>query len=258
MKKWKFLLLFLLFMPSLALAIKYEPLKVVVIDTGLPRNPEQFPKCIEMENTDLTGTGIYDFDGHATNVANLIRENAGEANVCYSFIKYTNNDKKISDRELVENVALAFKLAYEYGADVINYSGSGVGDNSEEKKTIKKLLERGTAVIVAAGNDSINFAEHCNIYPACYKSRFKTKRDPFKLMAVVGCTDLAKANKNGPINFVNSCKDKKVSYRDCSWDYKNAKQVCEDVNVVRSGTSQATAIVTGKLLKYFDKRFKEL
>ncbi len=195
-----------------------KPIRVAIIDTG-----KSF-----LEDTNLCGSidlvghsfNHVDINGHGTNVSSLIRDNAGDVNYCELPIRYDHIKKPMATSNT------AFRLAITFPVDIINYSGGGTGIDSEECRTIKLALDRGIKVVAAAGNNGNNLAEE-PYYPASCDER----------VIVVGCSNLESSNY-GKVDFTYKCK--------------------QVGSPPMSGTSQATAIHTGKLIqKIYKERLNE-
>lgn len=206
---------------SFTSAMDMDHITVAVIDTGVPSNSEAFKRCYKMPDRDLTGTGLQDLNGHATNVANIIKNTANSEDVCYVFIKYTNGRDSG-----IEKSNEALRIAIEYGVDIINYSSSGAGYSTEEKEILKVALKNNIIVVAAAGNDGKNLDRSCDAFPACYG---------FKLpMLIVGCKDY-NANHGKVVTIKEKC------YKVVAGGF------------TMTGSSQATAKITGRMLAYFKK-----
>jgi subtilisin family serine protease len=207
------LLVFLTFLCSFN-ALADTKLKVAVIDTGLDlRYVQSVPLC-PSEHKDFTGEGLKDIHGHGTNVIGLIVNNAQSKNYCIVIIKayaFKNQQKAF----LTE----ALEYAYNIGANIINLSGGGQEPIEKERQIVKKILDAKRTLVVAAGNDKLDLDTNCNYYPACYDKR----------IYVIG----SYSDYSNYGNFV-----------DTFYDGTNKTAF----GITMSGTSQSTAIFTGKLL----------
>lgn len=201
-----------------AFSLQAKEIKVAVIDTG-----KSFHKNVNLcGSIDLTGDSLDHTDklGHGSNVSYLISKHAENTPHCQLPIKYFYSKK---GKDVLELSNLAIELAIAYKVDVINYSGGGTYFSKRECKSIKRALDAGIKVVAAAGNEGKDLKEE-PYYPAMCDNR----------VIVVGCTDLKASNKGKRINLKVKCSNK-----------GKPKQ---------SGTSQATAIVTGKLIKAMYKQ----
>lgn len=217
----KTLILIIIALTLNSYALDLNMIKVAVIDSGIPTNSSAFPRCDGMKDQDFTGTGIADSDGHATNVANLILNRTEKDRVCFVFLKYYDS-RVIAGFLDISNKALA--KAIEYGVDIINYSSSGIGSSQEENRLLDIALSKNIIIVAAVGNDGIDLDESCIAFPACYKKKLP--------MVIVGCNDF-KVNHGKVVTIKESCKKKKAG------------------GVTRSGSSQGTAIITGRMIKHF-------
>lgn len=125
-------------------------LKVAVIDTGVDLEDERLSDVLCKDgHKDFTSLGLKDAHGHGTHVVGLIKKHAGPGNYCIIMYKYTHLGDYGRDIESLKAANLA-------GADFINLSISGPGDNYEEYIAIKSAIHRGATVVVAAGNEGID------------------------------------------------------------------------------------------------------
>lgn len=193
------------------------PVTVAVMDTGISEGPEEVPLC-KTGHKDFTGEGLQDSDLrlHGTNVASLITIEAGPGTYCLIVLK-------IFPKKGFNMVAYLSALDYvsHHRYNFVNMSFSGNFPLKIEARLIKSILDHGTKIIAAAGNDHHNLDAKCDSYPACVDPR----------IIVVSAPDVVGANTGSVVDI-----------------YENgAKQA--GGGVILSGTSQATARVTGKLVK---------
>lgn len=195
-------------------------IRVAVIDSGAPSNGK-FEHCVDP--IDLTGGGNEDIQGHATNIAHLIKNTtmAKEAEYCFIFIKFYHKTGYNKQALIGESV----KIAVDLKADIINISGGGEGVDALEQAYVLLGLASDIKFVVAAGNDGKNLDENCYYYPACYDPR----------VIVVG--NGRSQNKRSPTSNYGKVVD--------IWVNGTNK---EGGGFIMSGTSQSTAIVTGVLL----------
>jgi len=193
-----------------------NPIKVVVIDSGLDMKYAFRAHLCPGEHKDFTGEGLQDSHGHGTNIVGLIVNNAQSNNYCIVVIKAYSKIRTLNPLFFTEALEYANKIE----ADIINISGGGIGKDSKEEAIVQKLLNNNTTLIVSAGNESRDLDIDCNFYPACYDPRIH----------VIGAH----------INFSNY--GKVVDSYQPGFREKAFGQTM-------SGTSQATAIFTGLFLK---------
>jgi subtilisin family serine protease len=144
-------------------AFPEQRVKIAIIDTGLDIQDPRFKNLI-CGYRDFTNTGIQDNLGHGTHVAGLIKQYAKNKNYCFIVLKYFNNYTESSN---VINNALSktYESLYEFNPDVVNYSGGGPFLEAESI-TVKDLSH--TQFFVAAGNENQNIDKE-PYYPAALK-----------------------------------------------------------------------------------------
>lgn len=212
----------LLLISSSALADKV----VAVIDTGI--DPNSANLCAG-GHRDFTDTFLKDTAGHGTHVAGLISKNAGKSKFCMLNLKFYSPEmsKSISPSSAMKS---AIKYAILLKVDIINISAGGVQSDAEEAFLLKLAIDRGIKVVVAAGNEGTNLNDKCNYFPACYN--------------------------NGLIIVGNLTQQKTRAISSNYGDIVNRWEVGSDVESnlpngkvgKMTGTSQATAVATGKIL----------
>jgi hypothetical protein len=214
-------------------------IRIAVIDTG-------FGYSGIKKDTKLCGIGHTDFSkdhnfiymrplsnlipkdtvGHGTNIVGIIENYAKKSNVDYCIVILKFYSKDQTDKQNLKASIAAIQFATELKADFINYSGGGPSENAEEGRAVRKFLDQGGKFIAAAGNDGEEIGTgDTDFYPAMYDKR----------IVVVGNLD-----KYG-------VRSKTSNYG----RFVNRWEMGEDVTgygIKLSGTSQATAVATGKIL----------
>jgi major intracellular serine protease len=204
-----------------------EPIRVAIVDTGLDLTDTRFTKHLCKEgHKDYTDEGIQDKNGHGTHVAGIIAKFAMDANFCLVIIKYYSETVRI-DRWTAYLASL--KHAVDLKVNYINLSSNGDGDSKFERELIKNNPD--IKFVVAAGNENKNLDVDVT-YPASYD---------YKNVIVVGSTD--KANKKLPSSNYGKIVDHWALGKDVFSTLPNNKLG------YMSGTSQATATITGWLVK---------
>lgn len=199
-------------------AFNKPPLRVAIIDTGLS-NVNSAHMCPD-GHKDFTNSGsIKDTNKfkHGSNIAAIIDREAGPGNWCFVVLKVFNN----SNYSQVQYYLDALKFAATQNYAIVNLSITGPTKLADEETALNQLLNAGVVVNVAAGNDSQQLRRPCNVYPACGDPRLN----------VVSDAGLVRANKGGPVDV-----------------YINGRNV-EGGGVSLSGTSQSTAIFTGRVIR---------
>ena len=227
-----------------------KPVTVGVIDTGFGYQEHgkeaslcklghrNFTHQPEVFKDNRTSTPIpLDLHGHGTNIAGIIDRLAKstKANFCIVVLKYYVNDGYGSQN--LKATVDAINWAADIKLDYLNYSSGGEDPSADEFKAIERYLNGGGTLVVAAGNNGMNLDDKDHhYYPACYTD---------KRIIVVGMLD-----KNG------------VQYR-----YSNYGSVVtrweigaevDGFGISESGTSQAAAVATGKLVAQTKSRCKDV
>lgn len=223
---------------------KPKPVTIGIIDTGFGylNNGKDEAKLCQFGHKDFTIQQQFykdphiktpipvDVVGHGTNIAGIIESYADNTNVnyCMVILKYYMGSGMGSFQN-GQNTIRAIEYAANIKLDFLNYSSGGRDPSEAEYAAIERFLDSGGTLVVAAGNDGENLDEDGHdYYPAKY-----VKKD--KRIIVVGMLD-----KNG-VPLKSSNYGTIVS----RWEV--------GVNVwgfglVQTGTSQATATATGKLV----------
>lgn len=209
---------------------------VAVIDTGFGYQDKghDAPLC-QYGHRDFTKDGStrnygtntpvpIDFNGHGTNIVGLIARYAKKSNYCIVVIKY------YSDRQTgIENLIASGK-ALQYVAnlkvDYVNYSGGGDNFDKTEYLAVKKMLNANTKIVAAAMNNNKNIDSPFDyVYPAMYDKR----------IVVVGNLSWT------------GFKSRSSNYGDrvTRWEVGENQEV---YGITMTGTSQSTAIATGKII----------
>lgn len=215
---------------SSALAKEHSKLlKVAVIDTGLDKSAITH-LCSSGHKSFASRDPLKDNHGHGTHVGGLIEQAAHGSKYCMISLQFF--DPTSPDTNTRASLVSAIDSAIKLKVDYINISAGGVLPDKQEKKLITKALNRHIKVVVAAGNESSNLDKKCSFFPACYDNR----------LVVVG-NMTAKGTK-----FFDSNYGSVVNRWEMGTDVYS-KLPGHNLLGKMTGTSQATAIATGKLLK---------
>lgn len=231
-------LLILLMMLSLSAFAKCKdkPIVIAVVDTGFGFNGvgAEAHLC-KYGHKDFTADQRYykvpssvdpvpaDFNGHGTNIIGTIEQYAQAAhiNYCILVLKYYQRG---SGNLNLANTIMSFMFAGDIQADYVNYSGGGKEPSVEERIAVERYLDQGGHMTVAAGNDGVNLDNPANTYyPAEYDKR----------IVVVGSSD--NSGKHLPSSNYGSMINR--------WELGLHVKA---YGITMTGTSQATAVATGK------------
>jgi subtilisin family serine protease len=222
-----------------------KPIVIAVIDTGIDPT---VPHLCQFGHWSFDSKPLEDTEGHGTHISGLITKYAEHGDYCLVSLKYYQNGGLGSHN--LDNEKLAFRRAIDLNVDFINLSGGGADPNNEERALIEEALSKGIKIIVAAGNDGHDLSV-IPYYPACYDNR----------ITVVGNLGIGGGYKCGD----DVPKDKWAAMRAYSSNYGPSVNRWEVGTAcisnapggqtrVMYGTSQSTAIATGKLVKVELKR----
>lgn len=235
----------ILLQASPLLAQVKKPIVVAVIDTGINQSLNNSNFLCKFGHKDFTGTGMEDRHGHGTNISGLIDQYvkgiilkpdgsnikellSAKANYCQVILKYY--DPKVSGMNNLKNETDALRYAINIKVNYINFSGGGLEFDKEEKALIKEAIDMGIKVVVAAGNEKSDIDVLGKHYYPAYD-------DPRQI--IVG-------NLDGKRRAPTSNYGKSVN----TWEQgTNQYSLRDSIGVsCMTGTSQATAIKSGKLI----------
>ena len=201
---------------------------IAVIDTGFDYTYKKDVKlCKTGHKSFVPGIESTDDDhGHGTHIAGLIAKNA-KTDYCLMILKYYS-PKVRGSNNLLQTIQ-AFRWAIDNDVDMINYSGGGLEPSETEKELILEALDKNIVIVAAAGNEGSDFRKQ-GFYPAMYDKR----------IIVVGNL----AMKKGKVIRAPSS-----NYGD-EVDVQVFGTNVESLNGKMTGTSQATAIVTGRIAEH--------
>lgn len=137
--------------------------RIAVVDTGINVNEKNKPYLCKDGHEDFTGYGLYDAEGHGTEVVQYIIDNSNTKNFCVVVFKFW--ERGLSTQQTISNTVSAFRKAKELKIKLINYSANGNTRTEEEDLFIKNNPE--ITFVVAAGNDNVNL-DISPRYPASY------------------------------------------------------------------------------------------
>ena len=234
---------------------------IAVIDTGISSlSRSKIPVC-RKGSRDFTGTSLEDTYGHGTHISGLIDQYAKNiifrdgdtyektrlkmnglartrTSYCQVILKFWSNAKMTNTEDTMTR---ALRWAIDIHVDAINISAGGQRYSNREYVLIKEALNAGIRIVAAAGNEGKELGKTYDgrvfhVYPA--------ETDP--RIIVVG--NLARTMR--PHSTSNYGKRVNVWVRGedlRSYDLYGG-------TTTMTGTSQATAAVSGKLMRKLMRR----
>lgn len=226
----KYLLPFLLFFTFSI--CKAETIKAMVIDTGVYPHMD-FRHHIK---EDINGFHYKDNNGHGTHVTGLILKDTCSQIELIS-CKYTEGNSKGSFLAAIQ----CFHRAIKENIKVINFASYGKTFEPIEFYILKQIEKKGIILVTAAGNDNKYLGSPCYYsFPACYM---------LQKMIIVGA--LNNRHKRSSIS----------NYGLPGMYWELGEYIYSTLPYNRfgymSGTSQATALATNKILKNICKRLNQ-
>ena len=207
-----------------------EVLKIAVLDTGFDVDSHTVARLCPTGHKDFSTDNTYvrgvPTDGssfrHGTNIAGIIDRYArqGNQNYCIVVIKYWS--EKMVNPLAAEIKAINY--AHKINAAFLNVSGGGNNPSDKENAAVKSYLDDHGVFVAAAGNNGLNMDRDVQYFPAYSDPR----------VIVVGSLN----EKGERSRFSN------YGQRVTSWE------IGEHVDGL-TGTSQATAVRTGKLVSKY-------
>ena len=231
-----FLLLTILVYCQFSYAKCNSKIIVAIIDTGFGYGDRGLDaKLCQTGHRDYSGENIFtntyhtkdpiplDTIGHGTNIVGIIDSYINDINYCIVVLKFYRKNKS---NNTLRSTIDAINYATSIGAKYINYSAGGYIASLEERIAVISFLDNGGTFITAAGNEGLDldfpFRKH---YPSSYDPRIISVGMLNRDGTVARCSNYGKIIKR--------------------WE------IGEDVvgfGLQASGTSQSTAVATGKIL----------
>jgi subtilisin family serine protease len=222
-------------------------IKVAIIDTGIDQLMMNSSSLCETGHKDFTGAGLADHHGHGTHISGIVDQYSKNfipeptssnkdnleliaSNYCQIIIKFF--DSPSYKTNALNNTIMAFRWAINQNVDIINYSGGGTTFSKEERDIVVEALNKGIKVVAAAGNEKSNI-DKIKYFPAMYDKR---------IFIVGNLVDNYSRSIAASSNYGKSVNSWEVGANVFSrlpnkaWGFM-------------SGTSQATAVKTGKLIR---------
>lgn len=238
MKKSTLSILTLLFLPTQVnsgVVHNCNKIKVGVVDTGLDLSDPRFKNhlCPIGHKNFVPDEPINDINGHGVHIAGLIQQYAGNSNYCLLIYKYYS--ESATGQQNLDREIAAFQEAIDNGASIVNFSGGGPEFNELEYLTIRDHPK--TTFVVAAGNEhkNLDIRGH-EYYPASY-----FLPNEFEVSA------------NRSDGFRASFSNYGIKVTDSELGEDVLSYLPNGQNGRKSGSSQATAIKSGKLIDKMSK-----
>lgn len=181
---------------------------------------------------------LSDFDGHGTHITGIIKDQFQKQkrnpkqkdSLQMMILKYY--DPKAEDTENIANTIKAIHYATQMKARLINYSGGGAQKNLMEYQAILQAGQKEILFIAAAGNNKTD-TDDTKFYPASYKLK-----NIISVAAVDNNGELMPFSNYGR-NSIDVAAPGKSIY----------STLPHNTHGFMSGTSQATAFITGMLAR---------
>jgi subtilisin family serine protease len=223
--------------PKMVQKCNKRPLVVAIIDTGFGyrglgkeahlckfghKDFSLFPNTTT--EYDTKDPVPLDTHGHGTNVAGIIDYygQQTDTNFCMVILKYY--DPKSAGVDNMAASVSAIRYAKNIDADFINYSGGGLYRSEDEAEAVTAFIDNGGIFVAAAGNEYSNIDKH-PYYPAMADLR----------TFIIGGT------------YPSGEHMKTSNYGESITKWEIGSDVI-GFGIRMTGTSQATATATGKLV----------
>lgn len=241
-----------------------KPIVIAVIDTGFtPRLGYPDANLCKFGHADLTSKDPKansvpkDEVGHGTHIVYTIQNQLKDVpsdSFCMVVLKYYKPG--ISGETSIANTVKALRRAYNMRVKVINYSSSGTTPEPTERVLVEKILKSKITIVAAAGNDGAEIVKEKEYNKRKKKDLFNR---PFYGIAYTRpflpqYTEEYPGNYDSRIILVGNLEKNGISHSPSSnyGDRVNAWEIGTDVEsagIKMTGTSQATAVHTGKLVR---------
>lgn len=139
--------------------------RIAIIDSGLDMEYYKDILCKDTSFEDFTGKGKFDDYRHGNIITALVTKNLDKTRYCVTMLKYTNPgiDGNTEANLYLKGLTKAIELMPTY----LVLALSGREPLYLEEVLLKKLINNGTIVFSAAGNNKLNLDAECQSYPAC-------------------------------------------------------------------------------------------
>ncbi len=247
-----------------------ETINIAVLDSGIAYHPDLQSSSVVFKDFVNRRNNYYDDNGHGTHVCGIIAGDGRLSQGRYRGIapgvglvvgKVLDRNGRGNFETLLESLNWVLEMSRKIKIHIINISigMSEVKDRymiDEIESLIDSIWKNGILIICAAGNTGPGTG---TISPICYNH---------KIMAV-GCND-GEYYKNSPLScknysscgYIHSIKPDLVApgteIMSCNYLFDHGKRRYDGKSnmpyIKKSGTSMATAIVSGCVALYFEKQ----
>lgn len=205
---------------------------VLEVDTGVDLSHKQIRQHVNI--LEWVKEDYIDRNGHGTHIAGIIlKDTCPEVELISC--KYYDD---VTLGHNLDNTIKCFKQALNQHIDIINYSSTGTTNSQEEFDVLTQLSNRGTQIVVSMGNDGIDISKEGN-------DKYPAKYDIENIVPVGNLTQ--DGHRNSSSNYGLSREVWMVGTEIYSTLPYNQFGYM-------TGTSQATAAYTNKLLKDLCKK----
>jgi subtilisin family serine protease len=222
-------------------------IRVAVVDTGISSGVLAMGKMAGLCNDghkDFTNTSIEDTHGHGTNVSGLIHAMAKDSNYCQVILKFF----AVDDGKSLEREIAALEYAIEIGVDVINLSLGGSEPDPREKEVIERALNKGITIVTAAGNDGRSMGR---VYEVCREVglKYTCEKKPYYYYPAAYDSRIVVVG-----NIMSETSNSGLIVK----EWENGVDIRGDYGYKLTGTSQAAAVRTGKIVRRMYESYRKV
>jgi len=209
-------------------------LKVLIADTGVSQRVRlKYRKFLSKR--DLKSKALNDRHGHGTHIFGIIAEKACPGVQLIPCVDFKKGKKEGSFKTEFK----CLKQAIRQNVDIVNYSAGGRAYYAEEHDLVKILNRNKTTIVAAAGNDKASIFNEPPYYPAAY-----AESNIIAVGSIMPTRERAPTSNHGKNSMVWEIGHEVYSFN------RHADKV------MMSGTSQATAAHTARLVEFFCNKIK--
>lgn len=143
--------------------------RIVVVDTGITPSAVSPEYICRDGNKDFTGKGLADIQGHGSNIAAIIAKAMNPKTQCLTILKWWHDESDSNRPETDIWSAIYARIMNLKNVRFINLSSYGPYASESEWLMLTYFTEkRHIQVVVAAGNKGKWLGKGCATFPACY------------------------------------------------------------------------------------------